>query len=275
MAGTEPPQRSESVEKYYRFLNQKFAEFRLALSNFLQVISIDGQGKKIESAKNLASSLETLRSVLSARDQPPWIQSLLVRVNEYVQYAPHRGDAGRIVLETIVSVSREFENQKWNIEDSNSIGTVQFAAIYEAVYVDSPIPKLFDALIAQLEWIIDSGKIDSINAIKQLEKLLANLRKNSKADIFSREYVGRFVQIFSTKLCWKYLESIPGLKQPIEALRETMTELGISFAHVGEEVMKRLATAVEPEAPRLPQIDFPALPAPKREESDVLPDTQP
>ncbi|MGA2443544.1 MAG: hypothetical protein ABSH08_21535, partial [Tepidisphaeraceae bacterium] len=260
--------------KYYRFLNQKFGEFRNALANFLQVISVDGQAKKIESAKNLASSLEVLRSALSAKDQPPWLQSLLTRLGEYQQIAPHRDNAGRMVLETIISVGREIENQKWDIENSNSIGTVQFAAIYEAVYVDSPIPKLFDALIAQLEWIIDSGKIDSISAIKQLEKLLANLRRNSKADIFSREYVGRFVQIFSAKLCWKYLESIPGLKQPMEALHETMTELGISFTRVGEEVMKRLAMAVEPEAPRLPQNEFPALPAPRPEESDVLPDTQ-
>jgi len=78
---------------------------------------------------------------------------------------------------TVLAVYPEIENQRWDFADSSGNAAIDFAAIYQEYYRESRVPDLFDELVAQLEEIVNSGEIDSLQAIKALEKLILTIRK--------------------------------------------------------------------------------------------------
>lgn len=268
----QPMQQNETVGVFLRFLNEKLNEFRSALATFIRTMTLEDRNSKSKTAGELLVRVETLRSTLSTNDLPHWVPTLEQALRAY-QKNPNHPDAGFSVMKGIMSVYHQIQNQKWDMADFSAAGAIEFTAIYEDVYAGSGIRELFDTLIEQLQWIIDSGLIDSNGAIKQLERLLATLRKNATADIFSRQGAWQFTKIFVKNFSWEILEKVPILEQATKALRKTMEELDIKFSHVRDEVTNRLTNAAKPDQPTLPKKEFP-LPAPSHEDREILADSK-
>ncbi len=254
-------QQNENIATYFRFLNEKLDEVRSALERFVQTITLHDLTAKVKSTQDLLARVENLKNALSGKDRPEWLLILEQALAGY-QRTANQPDAGLHAMTRVMQIYSRIQSQKWDFLDTSIDATVDFNAIFEAAYTRSRIPKLFDMLIEQLRWVIDSGQIDSNRAINQLQKLLATLKKNYKGDIFSRQGAWQLVKVFSKNFAWAVVEDIPGLKHASKAMRETIKELDIEFGKIQEEVVSRLATAVEPSLPAPPAKEFPALPAP-------------
>jgi methyl-accepting chemotaxis protein len=255
--------KNESVEFFLRFLRERFGAFRTALTAFLQALALDDRAKKIETANLVLVTLDDLERAMSSRDHPPWVNSLKGKLQWYVR-AVKKGqpDAGLQIFQTILSVHAEIENQKWDFADSSANSAIDFAAIYQEYYRDSRVPALFDELVAHLEALVGSGEIDSLQAIKALEKLIFTIKRNSRGDLFSTRGAWEFTQLFFKNYGLQLLENIPGLKHVVKAVRKTMSELDSEFSQVHDQVRQRLTETAKVDLPMLQYRPL-GLPAPK------------
>ncbi|MHC4877759.1 MAG: hypothetical protein ACYTGL_14785 [Planctomycetota bacterium] len=201
---------------------------------------------------------------MSSKDHPNWIVPLENRLKWYRNRAASQPDAGLQTINTILQLTPEIESQTWDFGDSAANAAIDFAAIYREYYRGSRVPELFDELVGQLEKIIESGEIDSLTTIKALEKLIATIRKNARGDYFSTRGVWEFTQLFFRNLSIEVLESIPGLKHFVKALRKTMSELDLEMSQVHDQVKQRLTESVSGDLPMLEYKPL-ALPVPKGE----------
>lgn len=259
---------NESVEYFLRFLNERFAVFRTALNCFLQSLALDDRSKKIETAKGVLTTLDDLKRAMSAEDRPSWIDSLEAKLQWYLRAVPGQPDAGFQVLQTVLAVHPEIESQTWNFADSSANAAIDFAAIYQEHYRESRVPDLFDELIAQLEEIVRSGEIDSLQAIKKLENLILTIRKNTRGDFFSTHCAWEFTKTFFKNYAFELVENLPGLKHVVKALRKTVSELDLEFSQVHDRIRQRLIDVVKGDLPLL-QYKPLELSAPKNDGEDI------
>ena len=254
--------KNESVEFFLRFLRERFDAFRKALSGFLQALALDDRPKKLEHAKAVRAALDDLRRALSERDHPPWLGQLDAAISSYVTNIASTPKAGLQLLNTIMDLYPRIESQQWDFADSSSNAAVDFTAVYTEFYRESRVPELFDELVEELNRIVDSGEVDSLQAIKSLERLIATIKRNARGDFFSTRGAWEFAQVFMRNYGWELLESTPGIKQAVKALRKTMTELDLEFNQVHEQIRAKLSTEIVDEIPML-EYRVLALPAPE------------
>lgn len=261
-------QKNDSVEFFLRFLRERYNAFRQALTDFLQTLALNDREKKINTAKLVLASLGDLKRSMSTRDQPLWISTLEQKLHWYINAEPRHIDAGLQVFQTILAVNSEIENQSWDFADSEANIAIDFAAIYQQYYRDSRVPELFEELVTQLQEIVDSCEIDSLQAIKALEKLVVTIKKNYRGDFFSTRGAWEFTHLFFKNYGIELLEDIPGLKHIVKAVRKTMSELDLEFAQVLDHIRQRLMEASKADLPML-QYKSLTLSSPKDDSEDV------
>jgi hypothetical protein len=260
--------KNESVEFFLRFLRERFNAFRQALTLFLQMLALDDRTKKVETAKAVVARLDDLKRAMSTKDHPGWIATLEQKLQWYVKAVAAQPEAGLQVIQTILSVNSEIEKQTWDFAGSSANVAIDFAAIYQEYYRESRVPELFDELVKQLQEIVDSGEIDSLQAIKALEKLIVTIKRNARGDFFSTRGAWEFTQLFFKNYGLELLENAPGLKHVVKAVRKTMSELDLEFAQVHDQIRKRLTDVSKSDLPIL-QYKPLALPAPKDKPEDA------
>lgn len=261
-------QKNDSVEFFLRFLRERYNAFRQALTVFLQTLALNDREKKINTAKLVLISLDDLKRSMSTKDQPLWVSTLEQKIQWYISSESRHLDAGLQVIQTILAINSEIENQSWDFASSEMNVAIDFAAIYQQYYRDSRVPELFEELVAQLQEIVDSGEIDSLQSIRALEKLIVTIRKNYRGDFFSTRGAWEFTQLFFKNYGLELLEDIPGLKHIVKAVRKTMSELDFEFEQVYEHIQQCLKDLSKTDLPML-QYKSLSLPAPKDDVKDV------
>lgn len=231
---------NESIEFFHRSLSERFQKFRVTLQEFLQILTKEEQNRKIEAAKAVVVCTDNLKSFLAERDRPNWLKVLEEKIKWYIEHGKAKPNSGLEVVNTLLHIHHQIESQKWQL-DKPTDTAIDFAAVYEEYYNDSRVPELFDELVSQLEQLIDSEELDSRKTIKSLQKLIATVRKNAKRDYFSTRGTWEFTQLFFRNLTFEFLESIPGIKHVVKALRKTLKEIDLEMSEVNSQVQKRLS----------------------------------
>lgn len=261
--------KNESVEFFLRFLRERFGAFKNALTEFLETLSLHDPKQKVVAANAVLTALDDLKRAMSNKDHPSWINPLENKIVWYTK-SSSLADAGLQVIQTILSLYPDVESQSWDFADSSSNTAINFAEIYSEYYRESRVPELFDELVGHLEEIIESGEIDSLTTIKALEKLVATIKKNARGDYFSTRGAWEFTQLFFKNYAIEVLDSIPGLKHAVKAVRKTMSELDLEMSQVHDQVRRRLTESAKEDLPMLEYRPL-ALPAPKSEDEDDAP----
>jgi len=255
--------KNESVDFFLRFLRERFQVFREALTAFLQTVALEERNNKVAAAKKVLTALDDLKRAIAATDRPGWIGALENKFNCYTQAVSQgQGDAGLQILQSIIGASSDIERQKWDFIDAAANVAIDFTAIYDEYYRSSRVPELFDELVTQLEQIIETGEIDSVQTIKALEKLIATIKKNSRGDLFSTKGAWEFTQLLFKNVAIDVLESVPGLKHFVKGLRKTMSELDLEMSQVHDQIRQRLTESAKADLPMLEYRPL-LLPAPK------------
>ena len=178
---------------------------------------------RITSVEELESSCKQLAGYMPSNHLPTWLQLLLKHIESYKS----RRDA---------QAAGEFIKQLWAVypsirpiaADDFTTTEVDFDALYVQYRDDGSLAILFDRLIDIVGKIIDSNAVESVKALRALEKLLELLRSNrdgsfaaTKWTIFSLRYLGNFV-----KEC---IREVPVLKQGMTAYENTLDEIENEF----------------------------------------------
>ena len=85
--------------------------------------------------------------------------------------------------------------------------------------------------------MINSGEIDSITALKNLEQLIAIIKQNKSGSYFSVMMSWEFISGFTKNLVWQELSNLPGIKQLKSAFEKTVEEMDVEL----EEMHKSIA----------------------------------
>jgi small basic protein len=167
----------------------------------------------------------------------------------------------------LVATNSDIVQQKWGFLTDDKTG-VNFEALYEAQYKESKVPGLFEKLLELLQAIINSGEVDSVQAIAALEKLVATIRANMRGTYFQTVGMSHFTFALMRNYLWKVLKKTPALGTMLEAIAETMKELDIEMSEVHSEVRKRLREIAngDVDAIEYKAHDLKALPTPEQRE---------
>src|SRR4051812_39365348 len=163
---------SSSFEHFQRSVEARFADFHATLEDLLILIALDDRAKKLDAVKRVLSSLENIKNILSERDRPSWLTRLEERLIWYTGNVGSNRHAGLELLRLLQELNPQIIDQQLKFHEQPGIN---FAEIYQKHYEASKIPQLFDQLISQLEEVVNSGEIDSVQTIRKLEQLIATV----------------------------------------------------------------------------------------------------
>lgn len=244
-------QEKEGFKAYVRLVNDKHNALKSALTNFIQAFSAENKERKISTAQAVLEAVAVLKQHLSSEDRPTWISSLEREIHRYIQPTKNNERSRLQVFQIMIGLYPRIQSHIWNFDQSSENLAIDFSTIYRECFDSSRVASLFDELIQHLETIIDSGEIDSKKATYALERLIATIKKNSRGDFFSTRGVWEFSTAFLKNYGFEILESTPGVKQAVKALRKTMSELDVEFSEVHNEVKDRLEGITKTEFPML------------------------
>jgi hypothetical protein len=119
---------------------------------------------------------------------------------------------------------------------------IDFEAIYKKYRDASQISTLFDTLIEQLVSIIDDGKLDNEIVVNGIERLTSIIRQNMGKSLYSDQSLVTWVVVFMKNFVVGLLKEIPGLKNIIEAIEKTLSELNREVIAVSEKSAMEIST---------------------------------
>ncbi len=260
---------SESVHRFYRFLNERLESLKKALDDLVRAFADNNQNDKVKAVATLGESIHALKLALSTSDCPGWLTTLDVAVTNY---SPPRGVQANIdLLPKILSTYGKAHSQTWEYiaEDSKAVDLDQ---LYQECMTNSLLPELYEKLIELLQKIVDSHQIDSLDLLNRLEQLIATLRANRKGSVWSQIWSWQFARQFLKNSIIEGLKKVPGLDIAVQAVEKTIDQLDgatESFQAMGEAKINAMLIN---ERPRIPMNEILRL-EDKTQEAKSKPET--
>lgn len=221
-----------SVEMFTRLIQSKFVEFRDALQVLLGKIVLEDKDAKIDAVKNLSTKTTFLIELLDAKDRPQW----LTTINSACANFNATQDTVRL-HSSITPVIHQAINHTWRFDNPTSLGC-NFDAIFKKYKDESRLNELFDSIVSILEQMVDDGHIDSITVLKNLEKIIATIKRNKNGSYFSMMSTWQFFLHFMKNVLWEELTSIPVLGSLLKALETTANEMDQELVSLHQNIQK-------------------------------------
>ncbi len=212
-----------SVALFRRFLAERFDEFKGRLADLIRVLATNDQADKLRAANAALESAKNLRQALSQGDQPSWLLPFERSLTAYVANNAN-ATVGQALITTFGNSYADVQRHEWSFE-AMAESSFDFDGLYREFEDSSRIPELFDKLVNLLEQILKSGAVDSVRVLRQLELIIASLRKNRKGSYFSVVMTWKFGGYYLKNVLWGIVKEIPVVRVPVIALRETMEEI--------------------------------------------------
>ena len=237
---------NESVEFFLRFLQERFQVFKTSLENLKESLGNNHAENKTKACKNTLATIQSLKEAMSAQDRPAWLDKINDAINHFIQRQSQYSNAGKNLINAIIDCSPQINNQKWEFTESHEYDPVDFDAYFKRFYDESRLPELFDTLVIHLQTIADSGKVDSIHAVTQLQRLINTVKRNARGSYFSVHATFEFAITLLKNLVFEYIGKIPVLGETLRAIQQTISELEQEFVTVQQktkdDVMDKLQT---------------------------------
>lgn len=253
-----------SYQIFRRAVLRRAKVFRNALTEMLLGMAATSVSDREEKAKSLEDAAQSLCDILTAKDQPSWLQPIHESVTQF--RATQTEDNAR-QLATIIVRLLPLVQPEQVISKNEDPPPYEFDEIYKQARNKAGIRELFDAHVHALAAIIDSGDIESVTALNALRQLVAALKANrdaSYAAVKQSVFLARFIQ--NTVVIT--LKKIPGLGILVEAAEKTLAGTEDGVATLDREMNALLEQAVRESLPRVMRTSeivdqqVPSLPAP-------------
>ncbi len=231
---------NESVEIYMRFLNERHNILKTKIKKTIEILSYENKEQKINENTKLLDAARNLSKALSRVDTPDWLDSI-IRKSKWYSESSGRDDANFLLLSTLIEQRTAALTHTWSVREDESEGAIfNFDEIYEKFKKDSKLPNLFDELISTIEKMIDSGEIDSINAINNLQQLLSLVKQNKSGSYFSLMASWEFIGSFTKNLIWEGISNLPVIKPLLKTLEKTLSDMDIELTDMHNKIVKEM-----------------------------------
>ena len=232
---------TEHVEK---LVAEKHSVAKIDIEALLKAIASNDREAVRRANRNFLSSLESLGQVVAREHWPNWLVVLLKVTKNYEQNHAN-GDATWLAhLKALISRYPEVERHKWFSEESDA-SAFDVDRIIDEARSAHRIDDLFGRIIETLRALANSGEIDSVKALEDLEEII-NILKRAKAGSFSNQIVSwSFTRRFMKNLIKAYVKKSDVIGPIVEALEETSKELDIGLADASADVTRQLRDAAD------------------------------
>jgi hypothetical protein len=231
-------------------LNSRMAAVKKALSNAVHALLDNSPQARASSLQTFIRELELLRDFLDSSQHPQWIGDALTQAKRALAHVNANGEESNFVLATILCPA--IMSHEWHFPDTNIELGFDFDSIYKRHKTECQVPELFDALIASIEVLLQDPVMDSRNAERELNRIIATLKKAKRGDSFVQTVLSlNFASSFLQHLVKEYSEKStlgPAIKAYRKALEETQAAMDEATVKVQADVDAQLRFAV----PRLP-----------------------
>lgn len=199
-----------------------------------------------------------LRGILHEQFRPRWPGSLIDNLHR-IENAPDN-ELGATAARRIASVTLpELSRHTWQFEVSDS-SAIDFDAIFETARESNQIPNLFDEVIGFLQRIVDSGHIDSVRLLKELETIIATLKKGRTGSYVATRSSWFFFMSWARETGWEALGEIPVLGAAVRGLRGAMAKTDEAMQKMHNDFSAEAINRVKSDLPQL-VYNPPPLPA--------------
>lgn len=231
---------NENVQFFLRAVNERFEKFRTNYAALLTAFSAGHDSETLQAVSDTLEALDHVLAIISEKDWPPWAGPLRTELHKYQQNSENK-KVRYALLRVLLNQDRTINLHKWSFETTDAEIGVDFEATYAEHYKNSKGPALFQALLEQLQKIVDSGEVDSLKAITSLRKLIATIRANMRGTYFQTVGLSHFVFAVIRNYLWKSLKGIPAIGDLLGSVEDTLKELDAEMSEVHVAVRKELA----------------------------------
>lgn len=240
-----PMSQNESLNFFLRLVREKHTTLKQQADFLLKEMAGENLDGKKAQASGVRDRAADLRSVLSAKDVPGWLDHAISTLSQFSTGGIPPAD----FLINMLAWKPELDRQNWSFDSADSTA-FDFDAIYERYRSESRLPELFDSVVRILEEIRASGEVDSVAMMNALGKVISTIKKCKDGSYFSLNAAWDFLWVFVKNYLWNELAAVPGLgtaaaalKTAIESINEEMFSLhtkidGATKITVGAEIKK-------------------------------------
>lgn len=244
---------------YFTTVKARHAELKLSVEQLLDTLfSSSPSANRVAAARETSEVAKTLRGILHDQFRPRWLGSLIDNLQR-IEQAPDN-EIGATAARRIASVTLpELASHRWEFDTPEAQG-LDFDAIFEAARESNQIPTLFDDIIGFLQRIVDSGHVDSVRLLKELETLIATLKKGRTGSYVATRSSWFFFMSWAKETGWEALSEIPMIGAVIRGLRSAMEKTDNAMQKMHQDFSAEAVARVKSDLPQL-VYNPPALPA--------------
>jgi|GEM_PF-2965639 len=220
-------------QKYISFLIEKQNALNAHYKNTLICLASNNQETKVNNTNALKKLCSDLKSIVSAKNIPGWIQILINGANKFV-------DNPQVTSEWLMVLVVNYKlvtNYSW-ANDQSKIYSID--EIYEDIKSTYGVENLFDNLIMVLQKLVESGHVDSKKALLSLEELVKILNDNKDGSFTSIRTRLWFCDEFLQKDPWKLIEEINELKADVNKIKGTLDEIDSKEVNLKQKIRYQL-----------------------------------
>lgn len=243
---------NESFAFFLDALNSRMAAVKSALRNAVQSLLNHSQQERTRSLQALQRELELLRDFLAPAQRPGWLSTAITQVSRAIPHA--NSDNEQSFYQISSELCPVIMSHEWNFGPSTGDQGFDFDPIYDQHRKDCRIPELFDSLIEAVEALLNDPAMDSRKAEKELQRLIATLKKAKRGSSFIQTVLSlNFATAWLKHSYTEYSEKGP-LGPAVKAFRKALVET--------QTAMEEVSTRVQTDVNKALQADVQALPVP-------------
>jgi hypothetical protein len=241
---------SNSESFFQRTLDEKTAEARQAVQEcVVAFLAQDGRGRQ-QSAISAYAAVKRIVDMLHPKDHPSWLTALL---SSLAMAKDNFTDINGVnAMQKIANdLQPSLNRHKWKLADVESADGFDFDELYSKYKAENKIPELFDRIIAAMTSIVESGEIDSVKVLKELQRIIATLKNARNGSYFATRNAWFFVATWFKNSGWNLLSDIPVLGAVVRGLRETLDEMNEGMQNMHDQIQEDLHNQLVQDFPRL------------------------
>lgn len=178
--------------------------------------------------------------LLSSSDVPAWLTSINATLTAY---RDNRLAADEF-LQNLLTTQDALTSHDWNSSDLEGLN-LDFDSIYQRYKRANRLSELFDKIIQILEQILADANFDSVSRRRDLEKVVATLKRNKDGSYFSLLGAWQFLVLFVKNYLWAELSGLPVFGSALSALKDTMEETNTAMEKLHVEMNDEICREVE------------------------------
>jgi hypothetical protein len=231
-------------EHISRLVAERHSDVRMKLEALLNAIATTDLGN-VQSANNeLENSLVALGAVVAREHWPSWLAQLLENTTNY--RTNHNNGIGTWIahLKSLIANASLVESHTW-FQTEEYEPAFDVDQLINAARAEFKIDELFERIIETLKGLSVSEELDSAKAIRDLEEVIAILRR-AKSGSFNAQYTSwQFARRFVPNLISAYLKRSDLTGPVIEAFEQTAQELDLNLGKAKDQISEKLLEAAK------------------------------